>query len=308
MGMPRSGTTIAGRLLGSIPGWTFAGEVRRTWDPGLTEQTICGCGSSEDECPVWSRLLEPGRRFMGYAPRELASMASAAAPRGHSTLAAARIAAFGVKRSAAASRYLEVLRGFYQAFADVTGARVVVDASKHPADALLLPDLDGIRSAVIEIVRDPRGVVLSHVRRASWPRESVHSFLRAGHVAYGWDVRSLGCVLARRRFGTAAATVRYEDLVADPDAFASLACRLLQVPSPARPLANGHLATFPASHGKSGRGTATAGTVEIRDERAWVTGLPLSTQVLVTAMTFPGLAARGYGMWTTRPGPTVVRR
>jgi hypothetical protein len=300
LGMPRSGTTIAGRLLGSIPGWTFAGAVRRTWDPGLTERTRCGCGASEVECPVWSKLLEPGSRFMGHDPEELRVMAAVAAPRNHSTLAAARIATFGVDRSAEARRYLDVLGGLYKAFAEVTGARVVVDASKKPADALLLPHLDGIRSAVVEIVRDPRGVVHSHMRRASRPMHGVQGFLRAGRLAMGWDIRGLGSALVRRRFGTAAAIVRYEDLVTDPDAVASLACRLLQLPQPQRALAPGHVITLPTSHAKSGGGTQIGGQVVIKDERAWVKGLPAAARWSVTAMTVPRLIARGYPVGTPR--------
>src|SRR5207245_1565431 len=53
VGTQRGGTTIVGRLLGALPGFTFAGEVRRIWGRLIPNGQVCGCGRRFEECPVW---------------------------------------------------------------------------------------------------------------------------------------------------------------------------------------------------------------------------------------------------------------
>src|SRR5919201_1117414 len=58
LGPGRSGTTILGNILGEIPGFFSAGEVRFIWKRGVIEHWKCGCGVPTDECNVWSAVFQ----------------------------------------------------------------------------------------------------------------------------------------------------------------------------------------------------------------------------------------------------------
>ena len=57
LGPGRSGTTILGNILGEVPGFFAAGEVRFVWQRGLIERRPCGCGMPVPDCSVWSAVL-----------------------------------------------------------------------------------------------------------------------------------------------------------------------------------------------------------------------------------------------------------
>src|SRR5687768_7919448 len=57
LGSQRGGTTILGRLLGTIDGVEFGGEMRNLWGRGLRGPRSCGCGKGQWDCEVWSRVL-----------------------------------------------------------------------------------------------------------------------------------------------------------------------------------------------------------------------------------------------------------
>src|SRR5438105_4714219 len=57
LGTQRGGTTIVGRMVGTLPHCVYAGEVRKLCEVGLVEGRRCGCGLAYDECPVWSQAV-----------------------------------------------------------------------------------------------------------------------------------------------------------------------------------------------------------------------------------------------------------
>ena len=55
-GLGRSGSTLLDRMLGQLPGFFSAGEIRDLWQRGLRENALCGCGAPFKECEVWTRV------------------------------------------------------------------------------------------------------------------------------------------------------------------------------------------------------------------------------------------------------------
>ncbi|MEK8106123.1 hypothetical protein NKG94_14870 [Micromonospora sp. M12] len=53
-GSGRSGSTLVTTVLGQLPGFFAAGELRYLWRRGLLENRPCGCGSPLADCPVWA--------------------------------------------------------------------------------------------------------------------------------------------------------------------------------------------------------------------------------------------------------------
>jgi hypothetical protein len=44
-GLGRSGSTLLDRMIGQLPGFFSAGEIREVWQQGLRENRPCGCGT-----------------------------------------------------------------------------------------------------------------------------------------------------------------------------------------------------------------------------------------------------------------------
>ncbi len=69
----------------------------------------------------------------------------------------------------ALDRIRAITSSVYEHLVDVTGARVIVDASKRLEDAAVLAGLPLVDHHVLHIVRDPRAVVFSWSRLKSSP-------------------------------------------------------------------------------------------------------------------------------------------
>ena len=57
-GMGRSGSTLAERLLGELPGVCVAGEIVHLWQRGVADNERCGCGTAFRACEFWSAVAE----------------------------------------------------------------------------------------------------------------------------------------------------------------------------------------------------------------------------------------------------------
>jgi len=207
-GWGRSGSTLLNRLLvgENVVG---VGELRLLWQRGVVKRQDCSCGHLWDECTLWDPVV---RSVLG---ERADSDAIAAAKKLHKLgKRAARIIARRPDHlDGAPAQYAAVLGEVYQAIADQTGARVIIDSSKHPAQAMLAR-ASGADVTVVHLVRDPRGVVWSHQRaKAPPPGATANTTQQHGpiYVATRWTVRNSfidRTVMPDLR-------VRYEDMVAE---------------------------------------------------------------------------------------------
>ncbi|HVT77479.1 MAG TPA: hypothetical protein VHD87_10645, partial [Acidimicrobiales bacterium] len=161
VGTQRGGTTITGRVAGALPGFVYSGELRRLWARAGDADVRCGCGEVHAQCPVWSRVLP--ETLVGLAPAEVRAWQRVAAPdRGSARKLGWLLAGRGGEADA---QFAAVTGRLYRAFATASGAHVVIDASKTPADAFVAAR-SGVDTYVLHLVRDPRGVAYSVARRA----------------------------------------------------------------------------------------------------------------------------------------------
>src|SRR5262245_3905538 len=164
-GFGRSGSTLVERMLGAARGWTNIGELVDLSRSVGPHDELCGCGVPFSRCPLWTRVGEIA--FGGWSTevfdRVTALHRSAGRQRHLPALLGARLppsSALGELRSAYAA--------MYRAIAEVTGSRVVVDASKGPALGQALAGAPDIDLRMLNVVRDPRAVAWSwsrHVER-----------------------------------------------------------------------------------------------------------------------------------------------
>ena len=300
LGTQRGGSTIAGRVIGAQPGFAFGGEVRRLWARGIGPGRTCGCGRALDACPLWSEVL-PEVLVDGVTAAQVAAWQAEVAPGNHSWRGAERVVRAsrpGAPPWPALEHYRAVMGRMYTAMARALGARVLVDASKLPADAAVLLGIDGIEASVLHLVRDPRGVVHSQLRRRA-PTGGIER-ARVVRLAGAWAVRhGAARRLARDRGDARWLELRYEDFATDPGpALARVAGLVGERPKPVPPDGRYDLAEV---HTAGGRLPAETGVALCRDDR-WQTELPGPERVVATTATLPLLLRFGYRLGRSDPG------
>jgi hypothetical protein len=287
LGTQRGGSTIAGRLVGALPGFAYGGEMRRLWERGLDPDVRCGCGADHATCPVWSVALPVA--LEGAEKAQARAWQRAAAPDRRSGLSLLGLLRRG--RVDAADDYTALMARLYTAFGEASGARVVVDGSKLPADAFIALATDD--AYVLHLVRDPRGVAYSLVRRAH-RRAPVHGTLMVKAAAL-WAGRNVAASAIRRVNGDDARfmTLRYEDLVADPQAALTRVAAF--VGEAAAPVVSAdNKVVLPTAHTPTGNGQFVGETVALTEDRAWTTALGRADRALVSALTAPLRRRFGY--------------
>jgi hypothetical protein len=205
----------------------------------------------------------------------------------------------------------------YQVFAQVSHARVIVDASKGPALGQALFGAPGVDLRILNLVRDPRAVAWSWNRRIERPHATSGSEemwrISAHRAAAQWSALQLE-VEAMSALGRIRVTrLRYEDFIASPVESLVAATAELGVPlamGDLPPVAHARVELAP-SHGLSGNPVRfRSGPVVLRRDDAWTTQMPRRSRAVVTALTLPLLRAYGYPTttWCAPRAPALISR
>jgi hypothetical protein len=301
VGCGRSGSTLLERMLGAVPGFANVGELIGLFPRVAQQDQRCGCGEPFSACEFWRAV---GRQaYGGWEPGAVRHVAGL-----QNQVIRQRFVPYLLagERAPAAFRgrlqeYVDAYASLYASIAEVSGARVLVDASKSPAQLLALRRIPGLDIRVVNLVRDSRGVAHSW-NKAGITLPHVHDRQRQmrtyapGRTALLWSTFQLESACLRAA-APHSACVRYEDLVASPRR--TLERALVTVGMPATGAALDHVddrgVTLAASHGVAGsRSRFTTGRVELRLDDEWRSALPGRARAVVTAMTAPQLLGYGY--------------
>jgi hypothetical protein len=288
-GVGRSGSTLLERLLGESDGVVALGEVVHLWRRGLVDGVACDCGEPFRDCAFWR---EVGRRAFGgwgaVRARGVLELKDAVDRTRHLPELLCGRPPLGRRRDLL--RYTELYRRLYAAAAAVTGARTVVDSSKHASLAACLYWRLGAGMRVLHVVRDPRAVAHSWCKRvprsAAGPTSLEQEMARraASATAVHWVVQNAALTALARR-GLATRVVRYEEFVRAPqEGFARAAAFCGASGRP--PFTAGGAALLGASHALSGNPMRSErGAVVVRADESWHRGLSDRDRVVVSAVT-----------------------
>jgi hypothetical protein len=216
-GFGRSGSTLLERSVGELSDACALGELVHLWERGLGDNELCGCGKPFRECPFWTEVGEVA--FGGWDaldPEHVASLKHAVDRNRHfgRLLIGSRFGSFGRRLR----EYTALYDAIYRAAAQVSGARVIVDSSKHASLALCLRKGSRSRIRIAHVVRDSPAVVYSWTKVVARPEaanDETMARYTPGRAALWWNSYNLMfSLIGLTRMPLR--RVRYEDFVRDP--------------------------------------------------------------------------------------------
>jgi sulfotransferase family protein len=296
--MPRSGSTLLTWILGQLPGHVAIGELFYLWSAGVARDQLCGCGRSFSRCPFWQRVGDLA--FGGWetvTPRAEALLGEVDTTGRIPSILTARLRPRFRRRM---SEYLDLLEHVYGAAATVADGATVVDGSKRPSTAYLLRASSKIDLRVVQIVRDPRGVVQSWSQQVELPAGAgSRGYLKVRstrQITRRWItvnamIRTLG------RLGVPLMIVRYEDLVREPGRVVGQIAEFAGVRADAEPTAfieDTLVHLGPAHMVEGGRVRFSASPLEMKLDERWRSEMPVGRRRLVDAVTRPARRRYGY--------------
>lgn len=310
-GLGRSGTTLIERVLGELPGVTAAGEVVHLWRWGILDDERCGCGEPFRGCPFWRSvgqdafgggLADDGAGWSpSLARRMLALRAKVDRARYLPQLAAPTSAQL---RRADLTSYVGAYRDVYAAIADCSGARVVIDSSKHSSLAYCLRHAADIDVRLVHVVRDSRGVAYSWTKEMARPEAAAGRRLMTRYTptrsALLWNANN-AALATLAQLGVPRLVVRYEDFISDPTAAVRRIAGFAGVPVSVDALSflSPTSVRLTPAHTVAGNPMRfLTGDVTLRRDDAWRGSLPVGQQRLISALTGPMLSRYGYDVGT----------
>jgi hypothetical protein len=302
-GYTRSGSTLLSSLLGGLPGYVAAGELRDLWQRGVRDNQLCSCGQPFLSCPFWSAVGD--RAFGGWPKIDADDLARVGAElltsdRYLPGLLGPRFVA-GRRGTRLLRRYSESMTALYASVRDVSGGSVIVDSSKLPAAALATARSPDVRLRVLHLVRDSRGVAFSWAKRGVVRPEitagrTYMDTYAAGFTAVRWAYHNLLLEALRLRH-VPCSLVRYEAMVRAPGASICGALERLGMPvaASARAALDSRRVPLDSSHTIGGNPMRFAGDDQpLEVDEAWRDEMPASERRKVMMLTWPLLLRYGY--------------
>jgi hypothetical protein len=307
LGRGRSGSTIFANALGELDGFFSAGEVRDLFDPVLRRpDSMCACGEPVRDCPVWAKVLA---RLPEVDIDEVARWQ-------HDVVRERRVyrllrrrpgeGRHGGQDWAALTAYARLMSQVYEALADVTGARVIVDASKRPSYGLFLQHVAGCEPYYVHIVRDPRASAYSWKSRR-YVGSAGDTVAQRGAVdaTLRWDVLNLGAEATLRSVPSERRIqIRYEDFAAEPRETVERIATFVGEGGGTTPFAGERTIELGTNHTIAGNPSRQRiGRIEIRDDEDWRVRSSRLDRWLATAVALPLLPRYGYRLRSGAGGP-----
>ena len=287
-GLGRSGSTLIDRVLGQTPGVCSVGELVFLWERALSANELCGCGEPFDQCPFWKEVGV--RAFGGWDQIDPATIRAWQRCVDRNRYMPAMLAPWAVpwfRRRLV--RYSEAVGRVYRAVAEVSGASLIVDSSKHASTAAFVRQVPGVKAHVVQLFRDPHGVAWSWSKTVERPDagEGVSLMARIGpaRIAARWQGYNALLGLVRSPGGT----LRYEDFVQQPEHHTRRLLALAGFRPDALPqFIEPRTVRLDVDHTVAGNPLRfRTGDIEIRADEEWRQKMPRSRQALVGALSFP---------------------
>jgi hypothetical protein len=166
VGAGSSGSTLLEQALSQADAYATVGELYWVWK-SFWPSMICECGSEFGSCPFWTSVLVEAYGAEVDAVRARVESLGQRFDE-HSVVPALR----GTSRLRPSSAFRDLARlvePIYRAIVSVSGAEVVVDASKFPLWGFTAASATDLDLRVLHLARDPRVYAISEARAHPLP-------------------------------------------------------------------------------------------------------------------------------------------
>lgn len=295
-GLPRSGSTVLGQILGGLPDAIFVGELALFWRR-FAEGELCSCGRILPDCPFWSAVV--GKAF-GPMTREQArelNKLERRVVRRQWGLGLTPVS-WSTRWSTGINVMLEERTSLNRSILEVANVKWIIDSGKDVIFGAIESRIESTNFSTVHLVRDPRGVAFSwlkQVRSDSEPRDLPRS--SAAKTSVRWISCNLLVQFLLNRLSGGYLRVRYEDLVAYPDDIVrKISNATLNVSEINRPTEQRVRQTIEHHVVGSNPGVRRdlGSDLQLKLDEEWRTQLPQSQRWLVTAVCGGLMAAYKY--------------
>ena len=295
VGPGRSGSTLLGDILAQSSDVVHVGELFLYWKRReMMPPSRCGCGRPIPECPFWTAVTD----YSHWATDVDSAMADEIYSLG-SSRHWPMLWWQGRSGQEVWPNYGDRLAKLYEAIAEVSGARVIIDSSKQPGPALVLANLKGIDPYFIHLTRDPRAVVRSWKTAkhdAVSPADALEA-LPPIRVTLNWSARALAAELlvASRARPRGYKRLAWESFVKSPQATYRDVMRFIGEPPSSSAFVDDHSVHVQPSHTIAGNpGRREGGVRKICLDEAWREELTSKERVAIAAASAPMMLRLGY--------------
>jgi hypothetical protein len=294
-GFGRSGSTLLERSIGELGDACAVGELVHMWERGLVNNELCGCGQPFRDCPFWTEVGQVA--FGGWESFDdgHALTLKFAVDRNRNLPRLLLFWRFGAFRRQL-GEYVALYDAIYRAVGQVSGARLIVDSSKHASLALCLRRASRSRIRIAHVVRDSPAVVYSWTKVVARPESDGEIMTRytPWRAAMWWNAYNLMFTLISMT-GIPLRRVRYEDFMRAPlDTVRGLAAWAGSASDPADYLSDSSV-RLSAGHTVAGNPMRFRnGEIAIRRDQEWTAAMSPALQRRVRVWTFPFRWGYGY--------------
>ncbi|MEU8237426.1 sulfotransferase [Actinoplanes missouriensis] len=291
-GWGRSGTTIVDNILNSYESVFSTGELYYLWRRGLRQRRKCGCGDRFAACALWREILDVAYGKRQPDPKAVDELQQRISRVRHTpSLASGPL-------SDEAEEYRRLLTRLYHAIGEVTGARLIVDSSKVPSGAALLPRMRDVEPYLLHMVRDPRAVTHSWMRatpQLDRPEPQLMQQHRPADSTVHWLVWNAFAERLARSYPNRYRLLRYEDFAAAPREGIERLLEFTGVDVRNSPFLDDTTVLLEPNHTVSGNPSRfRTGEVALRPDERWRADQPIGPRIAVTALALPMLHRYGY--------------
>lgn len=295
VGPGRSGSTLFGDILAQSPDVIHVGELFLYWKrKTMVPPSRCGCGLPIPECPFWTAVTEYST-WATDVDEAMADEIYALGSSRHWPMLWWR----GRSGHDVWPTFAARLSKLYEAIAEVSGARVIIDSSKQPGPALVLANLKGVDPYFIHLTRDPRAVVRSWKTAkhdAISPADALEA-IPPFKVTLNWSARALAAELlvASRARPRSFMRLAFESFVEAPLETYRDVMTFIGEPPSSSVFVDDHSVKVQPSHTIAGNpGRREGGVRRISLDETWREELTSTQRVAIAAASAPMMLKLGY--------------
>ncbi|MCW5935659.1 MAG: sulfotransferase domain-containing protein [Fimbriimonadia bacterium] len=252
-----SGTTMIGQVFDQVEGLFHIGQFTDIWGKYHTKH-LCACKTPFRECPLWSNIFQTAYGSLdGIDAQQMKRWRNLSRTR-----SIPKMLFQGPERWLSANQgdYPKLLGKVYQTIQQISGCQLIVDTSKDTFHDYILRSIPEIDLYTVHLIRDPRGVGYSRLKRK---KPMIQGWL--SWVLFNRSVEGFG-----RRYPAQYQRLRYEDFLKDTRGCLEKILTMTGHPQTSLDFVQGNRVQMQGGHAIDGnRMRFRVGELELKPDEEW---------------------------------------